>query len=302
MRILVLCREPRLYSCQRLKQAAENQGCQLDILDPNRFLLQLTQGKLHAFYQLGNTFDAPRAEPYSLPEYQGIIPRFGTASTEMGCRVLHHFELQGVPVLNRSEGFRLARDKWQSLQRLAAANLPVPPTVVSGELFDTACSLTAFSYPIIIKTLSGSQGVGVMLSEHQRSAMSLLDTFKANHINTLSQQFIPEARGEDIRAFVIGDQVVAAMQRIGKVGEFRANIHQGGEAKSITLSKEEQQLAVDASHVLGLHVAGVDLIRSANGLMILEVNASPGLEMIEKVNGKGIAEQMIAHLVQQCRT
>lgn len=297
MKLLMLCREPRLYSCERLKQAAEKAGHQLDILDPNRFLLQLEQGKFHCYYQLGEKFEKNRPVPQKLPDYDVVIPRFGTTSTEMGCNVLRHFELQGIPVLNRAECFRLARDKWQSLQTLSANGIPVPDTVISGELYATANSLKPFSYPIIIKTLSGSQGVGVMLSENQSSAVSLLDTLKTAQVNTLTQQFVPEAKGQDIRAFVIGDKVVAAMQRQGEEGEFRANIHQGGCAVNITLSEPEQQLAIQATQALGLDVAGVDLIRSSKGLLVLEVNASPGLEMIEKVSGEPIAEQMIAYLV-----
>ncbi|MDO4698136.1 MAG: RimK family alpha-L-glutamate ligase [Pasteurellaceae bacterium] len=297
MKWLMLCREPRLYSCERLKMAAEKLGHQLDILDPNRFLLGLEQGRFHSYYQFGEKFDKSCSNVHKLPDYDGIIPRFGTASTEIGCQVLHHFELQGVPVLNNAHSFRLARNKWQSLQCLAAAGIPVPNTVIAGELVNSLNRVSPFSYPIIIKTLSGSQGVGVMLSENQSNAISLLDTLNVAKINTLTQQFVLEAKGQDIRAFVIGNRVVATMQRQGTEGEFRANIHQGGSAKNIILTDAEQQLAVKATQALGLDVAGVDLIRSENGLLVLEVNASPGLEMIEKVSGEPIAEQMIDYLM-----
>lgn len=287
MKLLILCREPCLYSCQRLKSSAEQLGYSVDILDPSRFLLKLKQGKFQ----------------YSYPEmpdsikYQGIIPRFGTTTTEIGCNVLAHFELQGIPVLNNSSSFSVTRNKWRSLQKLVAENIPVPVTILTSELYDTKASIHDFSYPFIIKTLSGSQGVGVMLSESQQSAVSLLDTLKSAKIPVLTQQFIKEAQGEDIRAFVIGNEVVASMSRQGTSGEFRANIHQGGTAKPIELSPEEEQLAIKATKVLGLDVAGVDLIRSKQGLMVLEVNASPGLEMIEKVSGIDIAQKMIHHLI-----
>lgn len=298
MKLLMLCREPRLYSCQRLKTAAQTLDCELDILDPNRFLLHLAEGELHCYYQQGEMYDKNRPAPQRLTDYAGIIPRFGTSSTEIGCNVLRHFELQGIPVLNNAQSFRLARDKWQSLQTLLANGIAVPNTAITGELYATASSLNEFNSPIIIKTLAGSQGVGVMLSENKSSAVSLLETFRATHIPTLTQQFIAEAKGQDIRAFVIGDRVVAAMQRQSASGEFRANIHQGGCAESIVLSDTEQALAVRAAQVLGLAVAGVDLIRSAHGLKVLEVNASPGLEMIEKVSGADLATLMIEHLLK----
>lgn len=296
MKLLILCRESRLYSCQRLQAAAEARGFTVDILDPNRFLLRIKQGRLTAYYQRGESYEKNRPEPEKLPDYAAVIGRFGTASTEMGCNVLHHYELQGVPVLNQSHSFRLARDKWQSLQALAAAGIPVPDSALAAELASSKALCQPFSYPIIIKTLSGSQGVGVMLSESQSSAVSLLDTLKSAQIGTLAQQFISEAAGQDIRAFVIGDDVVAAMARQGENGEFRANIHQGGSAKKIELTTEEKQLAVRATKALGLDVAGVDLIRSKHQTLVLEVNASAGLEMIEKVSGVDLAGKMIEYL------
>lgn len=295
-RLLILCREPRLYSCQRLQVAAEQRGYQVDILDPNRFLLRVEQGKLTAYYQRGESYEKSRPEPEKLPEYQGVIPRFGTASTEMGCNLLHHYELQGVPVLNNAQSFRLARDKWQSLQTLAAANIPVPESALAGELCSSNALCQPFSFPIIIKTLSGSQGVGVMLSESQSSAISLLDTFKSVQIKTLAQQFIQEARGQDIRVLVVGNEIIATMSRFSPSGDFRANIHQGGRAEQIELSDTEKQLAIRATQVLGLDVAGVDLIRSQHQTLVLEVNASPGLEMIEKVSGVDIAGKMVEAL------
>ncbi|QIM63082.1 ribosomal protein S6 modification protein [Pasteurellaceae bacterium Orientalotternb1] len=293
MKLLMLCREPRLYSCQRLQTAAAQRGYAMDILDPNRFQLRLENGVLTDYYQYGESNEKNRPDPEKLPDYAAVIGRFGTASTEMGCNVLRHFELQGVAVLNNAQSFRLARDKWQSLQTLVTSGIAVPNTAITGELFATSVSLNGFSHPIIIKTLSGSQGVGVMKLDQKSSSMSLLDTLKAAQIPTLQQQFISESQGQDIRAFVIGDQVVAAMVRQGASGEFRANIHQGGNATSIQLSAAEQQLAIQATKALGLDVAGVDLVRSKKGLLVLEVNASPGLEMIEKVSGVDIAGKMI---------
>lgn len=298
-KLLVLCREPRLYSCQRLKQAAEKAGVAMDILDPNRFLLKVEQGKLTAYYQMGESYHQNRALPQPIVEYAGVIGRFGTASTAMGCRVLRHFELQGIPTLNSANAFELARDKWQSLQVLAAAGIPIPPSVIGGDLVSSEGIATQISSSTVLKTLSGSQGVGVMLAENAKTAQAMRDTLTANQIPTLTQIFIPEAAGQDIRAFVIGDKVVAAMQRQGKAGDFRANIHQGGTAKSIQLTDEEQTLAVKSTQAIGLDVAGVDLICTQHGLMVLEVNAAAGLEMIEQVSGVGIAEKMIECVIER---
>lgn len=303
MKILMLCREPRLYSCQRLKAACEARGFELDILDPNRMLLRLSMvsGKpiFQVYYQTGESYQRERPEPELLPEYAAVIPRFGTVSTVMGCNVLRHYESQGVPVLNRTAAFLLARDKWQSLQALVAANVPVPETALTGKLFSVSSAIAQENMPLVVKTLSGSQGVGVMLMESQSSAVSLLETLHQANVSTLQQAFIAESKGQDIRAFVIGDSVVAAMQRSSANEEFRANIHLGGSAQAIQLSEVEQQLAVQAAKAIGLEVTGVDLIRSHQDLIVLEVNASPGLEGIENASGVDIADLMIAHLVQK---
>lgn len=297
----MLCREPRLYSCQRLKQAAESAGCEMDILDPNRFLLVLEEGKFQTYYQEGEAFHKHRPEPQPIAIYDGVLGRFGTASTEIGCRLLHHFEYQGIPSLNSATAFSLARDKWRSLQQLQAAQIPVPPTAVYGALISTSAAVNRFPLPLVLKTLSGSQGVGVILGESEGSVSGMLDTLNSAKIPTLIQQFISEAKGSDIRAFVVGDEVVAAMLRSGKESDFRANIHQGGRAEKIELSDNEKQLAVKAAKAIGLDVAGVDLIRSRNGLQVLEVNASPGLEMIEKISQAPIAEKMIARMLTKIR-
>lgn len=299
MTLLMLCREPRLYSCQRLKQAAEQKGISLDILDPNRFLLKLQQGRFECFYHSGESYDKTRPEPVKLADYLGIIPRFGTSSTEMGCRVLNHYEQQGVAVLNNAQSFALARDKWQSLQRLVGAGIAVPDSLVMGELCGISAGIRHFSLPMIAKTLSGSQGVGVMLMEQSSTAQSVLETFKAVGVESLLQKFVAESKGEDLRAFVVGDQVVAAMRRYNTSGEFRANIHKGGSAEAVELSEMEKQLAIQATKAIGLDVAGVDLIRSETETLVLEVNASPGLEMIEKVSQVDIASLMIQQLLQK---
>ena len=299
MKLLMLCREPRLYSCMRLQQAAEASGHQVDILDPNRCLLKLAQNRPHfqLYYQPNN-----EAEPYLLPDYDAVIPRFGSTSTKMGCAVLRHFAARNVPCLNDERSFLQARDKWQSLQILAQAGIAIPNTVLIGSEFQPQDGVAQVKSPTILKTLSGSQGIGVILAERTQSAVSILETLKQANVPVLLQDFIEEAQGSDLRCFVIGDRVVASMQRTGQNGEFRANFHRGGTAEKIQLSEEEKAIAVKAAKTLGLDIAGVDLIRSEQGLLVLEVNASPGLEMIEKTNSIDIAVQMIAYLEKKVKS
>ena len=299
MKWLVLCREPRLYSCERLKQACEAKGIELDILDPNKMSLKLVKQQnnvqCEVWYQAGDN-PKNRQVPVEISDYQAVLPRFGTSSTEMGCRVVQLFEALGIPTLNTAQAIGLARDKWQSLQALAANHIPIPTSSLSGSLFEKKSAVQWHSSPVVIKTLVGSQGIGVMLSDNQPQAVSLLETFTQTNIQALLQDFVPEAKGQDIRAFVIGNQVVAAMQRSGAKNDFRANLHQGGQAKKIELSQALQDLAVRAARVIGLDVAGVDLIQSADGFLVLEVNASPGLEGIEQATGVNIAKQMVEYL------
>ena len=296
MKLLMLCREPRLYSCRRLKQAAEANGHHMDILDPNRCLIKLQQNPPHfALYYQPDVESAP----YLLPQYDAVLPRFGTGSMQMGCAVLHYFQALNVPCLNHADAFVKARDKWLSLQLLLANGIAVPTSLLGGQETKANDAVRHIGTPIILKTLSGSQGIGVVLAEQPQSAVSMLETLKQANVPTLAQEFIAEAQGADLRCFVVGNRIVAAMQRIGQAGEFRANCHRGARAEKVILTEQEKHVALNATKVLGLDVAGVDLIRSANGPLVLEVNASPGLEMIEKTSGIDIALQMILYLEQK---
>ena len=296
MKLLMLCREPRLYSCRRLKQAAEANGHHMDILDPNRCLIKLQQNPPHfALYYQPDVESAP----YLLPQYDAVLPRFGTGSMQMGCAVLHYFQALNVPCLNHADAFVKARDKWLSLQLLLANGIAVPTSLLGGQETKANDAVRHIGTPIILKTLSGSQGIGVVLAEQPQSAVSMLETLKQANVPTLAQEFIAEAQGADLRCFVVGNRIVAAMQRIGQAGEFRANCHRGANAEKVILTEQEKHIALNATKVLGLDVAGVDLIRSANGPLVLEVNASPGLEMIEKTSGIDIALQMILYLEQK---
>ncbi len=296
MKLLMLCREPRLYSCRRLKQAAEANGHHMDILDPNRCLIKLQQNPPHfALYYQPDVESAP----YLLPQYDAVLPRFGTGSMQMGCAVLHYFQALNVPCLNHADAFVKARDKWLSLQLLLANGIAVPTSLLGGLETKANDAVRHIGTPIILKTLSGSQGIGVVLAEQPQSAVSMLETLKQANVPTLAQEFIAEAQGADLRCFVVGNRIIAAMQRIGQAGEFRANCHRGARAEKVILTEQEKHVALNATKVLGLDVAGVDLIRSANGPLVLEVNASPGLEMIEKTSGIDIALQMILYLEQK---
>ena len=296
MKLLMLCREPRLYSCRRLKQAAEANGHHMDILDPNRCLIKLQQNPPHfALYYQPDVESAP----YLLPQYDAVLPRFGTGSMQMGCAVLHYFQALNVPCLNHADAFAKARDKWLSLQLLLASGIAVPTSLLGGLETKANDAVRHIGTPIILKTLSGSQGIGVVLAEQPQSAVSMLETLKQANVPTLAQEFIAEAQGADLRCFVVGNRIIAAMQRIGQAGEFRANCHRGARAEKVILTEQEKHVALNATKVLGLDVAGVDLIRSANGPLVLEVNASPGLEMIEKTSGIDIALQMILYLEQK---
>ncbi|WP_439239754.1 RimK family alpha-L-glutamate ligase [Lonepinella sp. BR2474] len=296
MNILMLCREPRLYSCQRLKEVAEQRGHTMDILDPNRCLLKLSANAPHfaIYYQ-----DSAQASPRLLPQYEAVLPRFGIASTQMGCAVLRHFTARGAVCLNEDQAFLRARDKWQSLQLLQQAGVAVPSSGLAGCEFSAKQAVAQMDSPTILKTLTGSQGIGVMLAEKAQSAVSILETLKEANVVALLQDFVAEAENMDIRCFVVGEAVVASMQRQGQQGEFRANFHRGGLAEKITLTPPQQSIAIQATKALGLDVAGVDLIRSEQGLLVLEVNASPGLELIEKTSGVDIAQAMIMQLEQK---
>ncbi|WP_133543348.1 ATP-grasp domain-containing protein [Mesocricetibacter intestinalis] len=293
MKFLMLCREPRLYSCRRLLDTARHCGHQMDILDPNRCLLKLSQNPPHfeVYYQTERG-----RSPYLLSGYDALIPRFGSASTYTGCALLRHFAAQGSLCLNDETAFLNARDKWRSLQLLAQAGLPVPSSLFAGSEYESKVAVRQTKSPLVLKTLKGSQGIGVILAEKPQSAVSMLETLGQANVPVLLQEFIAEAGSADLRCFVIGDRVVAAMRRQGGEEEFRANCHRGGRGEKVLLNEQQTRIAVAASRALGLDVAGVDLILSANGPLVLEVNASPGLEMIEKTSGIDIALQMIVYL------
>lgn len=291
MRLVLLSRDPSLYSTRRLVEAARSRGHRVRVLDPLRCYMRIgaPAGEIHY-----------RGRP--LGTVDGVIARIGVSITFYGAAVVRQFETTGVACLNDSDALLRARDKLQALQRLSHAGLPVPPTGMAHVPDDTDDLLDLVGCPpVVIKLLEGSQGLGVVLSETREAAESVIDAFRNLRAHFLVQRFVAEARGRDLRCFVIRGRVAAAMMRIARPGEFRANLHRGGEARRVRLSPREREVAEAAARVVGLDVAGVDLLRTPSGPLVLEVNAVPGLEGIEGATGTDLAAAMIAALEDKTR-
>lgn len=292
MKICVLTRNPRLYSTYRLMEAATKRGHDVCAIDTLRCSINVSSA-------------APciRYGGEILEDYDAVIPRIGASITFYGLAVLRQFEVMGVAPMNESAAIGRARDKLRCLQRLAKEKIGLPITGFAHSPDDIADVIRMVGGPpIVIKLLEGTQGIGVVLAETQNAAESVLEAFLSLDQNIMVQEYVREAEGADIRCFVIGDKVVAAMKRQAKAGEFRANLHRGGQATAIEITDEERDTAIRASHALGLNVAGVDMLRSSRGPLVLEVNASPGLEGIEHASGVDIADLMIQFQEQQIAT
>ncbi|MGL5290721.1 MAG: 30S ribosomal protein S6--L-glutamate ligase [Vibrionaceae bacterium] len=290
MKIGILSRDTTLYSTQRLIHACQQRGHRYQLIDVLACQLELGSG---AFVQQNGKI---------LQGFDAIIPRIGTQLTMLGCAVLRQFEQQQIFTLNSAQAISTARNKLQALQQLSQSGIAIPKTVMANCAFELEKLLQRVDGPpVVIKLLEGSQGIGVALAESVAAATSTLETFMGLKVDVLIQEYIKEANGADLRCFVLGGKVVAAMQRQAKAGEFRANLHRGGSTQKVTLCEQEKDIAVACVKALGLQVAGVDILRSARGPLVLEVNASPGLEGIEKACGLDIADMMIAHIEQQLR-
>lgn len=283
MKIAMLARNPALYSHRRLVEAAEARGHTLDVLNTLRCTVHIATHRPQVFYN---------GEP--LPRYDAVIPRIGASVTQYGMAVLRQFEMSGVWPLNESVAIGRSRDKLRSMQILAKHGLGLPLTAFAHDPRQTDEILRAVKGPpVVIKLLEGTQGIGVVLAETEASAKSVIEAFRGANVNILVQEFIKEAGGTDIRAFVIGGKVVAAMQRTGAPEEFRSNLHRGGSAQLVKITPEERSTAVRAAKHMGLNVCGVDMLRSNHGPVIMEVNSSPGLEGIEEATGKDISGMII---------
>jgi ribosomal protein S6--L-glutamate ligase len=288
MKIAILSRNTRLYSTQRLVEAARERNHVVRVLDPLRCYVRIAPGNMQIRYK-----------GKALRDIDAVIPRIGTQSTFYGTAVLRQLEMMGVYTPNPSDAVLRARDKLRCLQILASHGLQMPVTVFGDNPDDTTDVLAMLGEPPhVIKLNEGSQGTGVVLAEKRSASQSVIEAFRGLYANFLVQEFIAEAKGSDLRCFVVGNKVVAAMQRDASPGEFRANLHRGGTAMKATLSAEEKRIAIKAAAALGLGIAGVDLLRSNRGPLLLEVNASPGLEGIEAASGVDVSACIIKHLEQ----
>jgi ribosomal protein S6--L-glutamate ligase len=289
MKIAILSRNAELYSTKRLIEAATERGHQVQVLDPLTCYINVNQIK-SSIHHKGEALEG----------FDAVIPRIGASITFYGTAVLRQFEMMGVYSLNESVAITRARDKLRSLQLMARQGIGLPVTGFADKPGDIPDLIDMVGgAPLVIKLLEGTQGIGVVLAETRTAAESVIEAFMGLNANILVQEYIREANGADIRCFVIGNKVVAAMKRQAKAGEFRSNLHRGGTASTVRLTKEERSTALRAAKTMGLNVAGVDLLRSNHGPVVMEVNSSPGLEGIEAATDKNIADEIIAFLEQK---
>lgn len=291
MNIAILSRNPRLYSTQRLVEAAKQRGHEVRVIDP-----------LRCYMNINSTAPTIHYEGEQLPAFDAVIPRIGASIAFYGTAVVRQFEMKGVFSVNESVAITRARDKLRSLQLLSRKGIGLPITgfANSPDDIDDLINMVGGA-PLVIKLLEGTQGLGVVLADTKNAAKSVIEAFFNLDANIMVQEYIKESKGADIRCFVINGKVVAAMQRQGPAGEFRSNLHRGGKAKLIKITPEERATAVRAAQIIGLNLAGVDLLRSARGPLVMEVNASPGLEGIEKATGKDIAGMIIKFIEDKAK-
>lgn len=286
LRIALLSREPDNYSTSQLVRAGEARGHVVEVIDTSR-----------CYMRIGGDHPEIHYDGRILPYYDAVIPRIGASLTAYGTAILRQFAATGAHCLNTAAGITASRDKLLAHQLLARAKIGMPITTFANSPKDTKPLIElAGGAPVVVKLLQSTQGRGVVLAETRKAAESLVDAFRGLEANFLVQEFVAEAAGADTRCFVIGNKVVGAMKRQAEPGEFRSNLHRGGTATRVRLTKEERETARRASRVLGLSVAGVDILQTSSGPKVLEVNSSPGLEGIERATGKDIADLIFQHL------
>lgn len=286
MKIAILSRNPLLYSTRRLVEVAEKRGHQADIIDHLKCNIEIEQKGPSLFY--GSEY---------LTGYDAVIPRIGASVTFYGTAVVRQFEMMNVFSVVSSRGIVHSRDKLRCLQVLSKEGIGLPKTVFTNYSRNVEHVVdSAGGVPVVLKLLEGTQGLGVVLAENQNAAQSVLEAFNGLKARVIVQEFIREANGADIRAFVVDGEVVGAMKRQGKDGEFRSNLHRGGSANVIELTEEERKTAIKAAGAVGLGVAGVDMLQSTRGPLVLEVNSSPGLEGIERATGVDVAAKIIEYI------
>lgn len=285
MHLAILSRNANLYSTKRLVQAAEQRGHRVTVIDVLKCNLLMEKRNPGIYYQNGY-----------LTDVDGVIPRIGASVTFYGTAVVRQFEMKKVFSAVESQALVRSRDKLRSLQILSRAGLGLPKTVFTNFARNVDPILETLGTPVVIKILEGTQGLGVVLAENRNAAKSVIEAFHSLKVRIIMQEFIAEAKGADIRAFVVDGKVVGAMKRQAKEGEFRSNLHQGGSASVVRLNAEEKETALRAAKAMGLGVAGVDMLQSKRGPLVMEVNSSPGLEGIEKATGKDIAVKIIQYM------
>ena len=291
MKIAVLSRNPNLYSTRRLVEAGEARGHEMHVIDTLRAYMNITSHKPSIHYK-----------GVELEPFDAVIPRIGASITFYGAAVLRQFEMMGVFPLNESVAISRSRDKLRSLQLLSRKGVGLPVTGFAHSPDDIPDLISMVGgAPLVIKLLEGTQGIGVVMCETEKAAESVLEAFMGLKANIMVQEYIREAGGADIRCLVVGDKVIAAMKRQAQPGEFRSNLHRGGSASLIKITPEERMTAVRAAKVMGLNVAGVDILRSNHGPVVMEVNSSPGLEGIESTTGKDVAGLIIAYIEKNGR-
>jgi ribosomal protein S6--L-glutamate ligase len=291
MKIALLTRNAKLYSHDRIIKVATERGHEIVPIDYLRCYMNITSKKPELRYMGGK-----------LEGFDAVIPRIAASHTYYGLAVLRQFEMMGVWPLNESVAIGRSRDKLRSLQLLARDGIGLPVTAFANHTSNTDDILNLVGgSPVVIKLIEGTQGIGVVLGETRKSAKSVVEAFQSVDVNILVQEFIKEAQGHDIRAFVIGGRIVATMERAGPEGDFRSNLHRGGSATQVKLSRGEQTTALKAAKSMGLNVAGVDMLRSKRGPVVMEVNSSPGLEGIENTTGVDVAKAMIEFLEKHAK-
>ncbi len=285
MNLIILSRNPALYSTDALVQAAIARGHSVRVVDYLRCYMNITSSKPRIYLE-GEELKA-----------DAIIPRIAVQHTAYGNAVVRQFEMMGVQTLNDSVAISRSRDKLRSLQLLAKKGVGLPVTGFAHSI-DATNELISMcgGAPLVVKLLQGTQGMGVVLAETKKAAESVIEAFKEVRADILVQEYIAESKGADIRCIVLGKKVIAAMERQGMDGEFRSNLHRGGKAKKISITAEERKTAIKAAKIMGLNLAGVDLLRSARGPLVIEVNSSPGLEGIENATNKNCADAIIQFL------
>ena len=291
MHILLLSRNPSLYSTSRVVLSARSRGHEVSVIDPLDFQIVVLRGRPTLF--VGGA---------RVPRFDVVVPRIGASITNYGLAVVRQFDLMGVPVLNNAASIARSRDKLRALQLLSRAGLDIPTTVCARTPAGLAAALDLVGgSPAIVKLQQGTQGIGTMIADTEQAVHALLETFWAMGQDIVLQEYVRESKGRDVRIIVVGGKVVAAMRRQAKKGEFRANLHRGGHGTNVTLPAAYKRIAVKAAEVMGLEVSGVDLLEGKAGPRILEINSSPGIEGIERATGVDVAGAIVEHIEKFAR-